>query len=147
MRAANRFFTDTNILLYALDPADPVKRAQARLWLDALWRFGSGSLSWQVLHEFYVNGHRKLKWPEPELRKTVELFATWRPIENSVGLIQRAWFWMDDSQTSFWDSLILAAAERAGCPFLLSEDFQAGRRYGPITIVSPFLSVPGDFGL
>lgn len=147
MIAANRFFIDTNILLYSLDPADAVKRAQARRWLDALWRSGSGSLSWQVLNEFYAKGHRKLKWPEPQLRKTVETFAQWRPIGNTVGLMQRAWFWMDTSHTSFWDSLILAAAERAGCPFLLSEDFQNGRRYGAITVVSPFLAVPGDFGL
>jgi predicted nucleic acid-binding protein len=147
MSAPSRFFTDTNILLYSLDPADRAKRAQARLWLDALWRSESGSLSWQVLHEFYANGHRKLKWPESELRRTVEDFAKWRPIENTLGLIQRAWFWMETSQTPFWDSLIIAAAERARCPFLLSEDFQAGRQFGPVTIVSPFLSVPGDFGL
>lgn len=147
MSAGRRFFVDSNVLLYALDPADQVKRVQARDWLDALWRSGAGSLSWQVLHEFYANGHRKLKWPEPQLRQTVETFALWKPIENSLGLIQRAWFWMETAQATWWDSLILSAAERSGCPFLLSEDFQSGRRYGPLTVVSPFEADPADFGL
>ncbi|MEK7403509.1 MAG: hypothetical protein AAB225_00230 [Acidobacteriota bacterium] len=65
MRGDERFFVDTNALLYAADPGDPTKRQAARLWLDALWEHGAGRLSWQVLHEFYVNAVRRLEMPAP----------------------------------------------------------------------------------
>jgi predicted nucleic acid-binding protein len=147
MRAAERVFVDTNVLLYAADPADPAKRSAARQWLTGLWQNGAGRLSWQVLHEFYTNAVRKLRAHHAEARTTVELFATWYPIETSLGLIQRAWFWMDEARISYWDALIVAAAERAGCAWLLSEDFQTGRKMGAITVLNPFRSRPEEFGL
>ena len=57
-------------------------------------------------------------------------------------MFERAWFWTDQAQVSFWDGLIVAAAERMRCRFLLSEDFQAGREFGPITTVNPFNHLP-----
>jgi hypothetical protein len=55
MSADGSFFVDTNVLLYSGDPADAVKQRAAHQWLSALWEQGAGRLSWQVLHEFYVN--------------------------------------------------------------------------------------------
>jgi len=146
MPAADRFFVDTNVLLYAVDAADPLKRAAAGRWLDYLWRHGNGSLSWQVLHEYYANAVRKLKVPTPAVRATVEAFSEWKPMGGSLGLVQRAWQWTDAAQVPFWDAMILAAAERAGCTWILSEDFQANRRFGEITVVNPFLIDPDRFG-
>lgn len=147
MNADDRFFVDTNVLLYASDPADRIKQDAARLWLMALWEQGAGSLSWQVLHEFYVNATRKLGISHHKARSTVEAFASWQPIDTTLGLIQRAWHWIDEAHLSYWDSLILAAAERAGCRWLLSEDFQEGRRFGSVTIVNPFLQSAEELGL
>lgn len=146
MRAGERFFVDTNVLLYSADPADAAKQRAARDWLTVLWESGSGRLSWQVLHEFYVNAVRKLRAHSAEARLTVELFATWHPVDTSFGLIQRAWFWMDEARVSYWDGLIVAAAERAGCAWLLSEDFQAGQKLGAMTVVDPFRMRPEEFG-
>ena len=39
---------------------------------------------------------------------------------------------------AFWDALMCATASRAGLHYLLSEDMQDGRRFGGLTIVSPF---------
>src|SRR5689334_21008319 len=140
-----RFFVDTNLLLYSADPADPRKREAANLWLTALWEQAAGRLSWQVLHEFYANAIRKLRAPPPKARATVEALAQWQPVDNSLALIQRAWYWMDTAGLPYWDSLIVAAAERTSCAFLLSEDFQAGRKFGGVTIVNPFRSLPRQF--
>jgi predicted nucleic acid-binding protein len=140
--SAERVFVDTNVLLYSLDSSDLAKQGQAKAWLDALWRGGSGSISWQVLHEFYVNGAKKLLYPEAGLQATVRAFSHWRPIETSLGLIERAWFWREKAQVPYWDGLILAAAERAGCVYLLSEDFQAGRQYGSVSVINPFTRAP-----
>jgi predicted nucleic acid-binding protein len=59
--------------------------------------------------------------------------------------MQRAWHWADTAQVPYWDGLILASAERAGCRWLLSEDFASGRRYGDVTAVNPFDAAPEDF--
>jgi predicted nucleic acid-binding protein len=75
------------------------------------------------------------------------MFAIWQPVETTIGLIERAWHWTDEARLSYWDSLILAAAERAGCNWLLSEDFQPGRRLGDVTVVSPFGADPAEFDL
>jgi predicted nucleic acid-binding protein len=147
MSAGDRFFVDTNVLLYSLDASSPEKQQAARGWLGALWDSGVGALSWQVLHEFYVNAVRKVRASKPLARQLTEDFAQWRPPEMTIGLIHRAWHWSDQAQLSYWDSLILAAAERMECAWLLSEDFQAGRRYGAVTIVNPFLRDPEEFGL
>ncbi len=147
MSAGDRFFVDTNVLLYSVDAASPVKQQAARLWIDALWENGSGALSWQVLHEFYVNAIRKMRVSKKLARQLTEDFAQWRPPEMTIGLIRRAWHWSDQAQLSHWDSLIVAAAERMQCSWLLSEDFQTGRRFDSVTIVNPFLHTPEEFGL
>lgn len=147
MSGAERFFVDTNVLLYSLDSADPQKQATATEWLKCLWADGAGCLSWQVLNEFYVNAIRKLGAPASKARAVIETFALWRPVDPSLGLMQRAWHWMDSAQLTYWDALIVAAAERAGCACLLSEDFQAGRKLGSVTVVNPFRSRPQEFGL
>jgi predicted nucleic acid-binding protein len=145
--AGDRFFVDTNVLLYSVDSSSPGKQRSARLWVDTLWENGSGALSWQVLHEFYANTLRKVRVPKKIARQLVEDFAQWRPPELTIGLIRRAWRWSDQAQLTYWDSLILAAAERMECKWLLSEDFQTGRRFGTVTIVNPFLRTPEEFGL
>lgn len=142
MPAAERVFVDTNVLLYFLDASDPVRQQRASEWLEHLWASGTGCLSWQVLHEFYVNAVRKLAVPPEEARFLVNSFLAWRPVDSSPALIHRAWHWADTAQTSYWDSLILAAAELAGCTVLLSEDFQAGRRFDEIEVVNPFTAAP-----
>jgi predicted nucleic acid-binding protein len=147
MPAGERFFVDTNVLLYAADAGDPRKQGQAQLWLNALWEQNAGVLSWQVLHEYYVNATRKLRSPVGPARSTVAVFVEWRPVETTYGLIQRAWHWVDAAQLSYWDALIVAAAERRECRWLLSEDFQAGQRMNSVTIVNPFRSLPEELGL
>jgi predicted nucleic acid-binding protein len=144
---ADRFFVDTNVLLYSVDTAAPYKQVAARHWLDILWMNGAGRLSWQVLNEFYVNALRKIGTPPRQARTAVETFALWKPVDTTLGLAQRAWQWMDKAQLTYWDALILAAAEYAGCVWLLSEDFSAGPRYGPVTVINPFRESPATFGL
>ncbi len=147
MPAGARFFVDTNVLLYSVDPSDSAKQARAWDWLECLWESGLGSLSWQVLHEFYANALAKLRVSRPEARGIVKGYSYWASTETTIGMVERAWHWMDRAQLAYWDSLIVAAAERAGCGYLLSEDFQTGRRFGPLTVVNPFLHEPGELGL
>ncbi len=147
MPAADRFFVDTNVLLYAVDATEPLKAAAAAGWLDRLWQRGAGSVSWQVVNEFYSNLIGKFRVPPREARARVEAIVQWQPVGFSLGMLQRCWHWMDDAHLPYWDGLILAAAEKNGCTVLLSEDFQPGRKFGTITVVNPFTAGPDDFGL
>jgi predicted nucleic acid-binding protein len=144
---ADSIFVDTNVLLYSFDPRDPVKCAKARKWLEYLWRTQAGRMSWQVLHEFYANAVRKLGVAAPQAREAVAVFSKWRPGGMSIGLVERGWYWMDQAQLSYWDSLILASAEQLGCAMLLSEDFQTGRSFEGIRVISPFENSPEGLGL
>jgi len=145
MSAAEAFFVDSNLVLYFVDPVEREKRARAEEWLDHLWMAGAGRISWQVLHEFYWNAVRKMSLPGADARGIVEDLALWRPVDTSLGLVREAWEWMDSAQVTYWDALIVAAAERSGARYLLSEDFQAGRSFGSVRVVNPFESSPSQF--
>src|ERR1039458_1053740 len=124
---AETFFVDTNVLLYSMDSVDRAKRERARQWMQALWETDSGRLSWQVLNEFYANAVGKMKIQPLRARENVETLTLWQPAGFGIGLIQRAWHWIDRAGLPFWDASIVAAAESTGCRYLLSEDFQEGR--------------------
>ena len=140
-----RVFVDTNVLLYRFDDVQPEKRHAAEAWFAALWGSGTGRISWQVVFEFYANAGRKAGVRVQIARQAVAQLALWNPEPPTHAAIQRAWHWCDQAQTNFWDALIVAAAEQAGCRYLLSEDFQAGRRFGAVTVVNPFEHSPGEF--
>ena len=106
---------------------------------------GAGRLSWQVLHEFYWNSVKKMRLSPAKAREMVEDLSHWRPVYTSLGLVQQAWQWMDVAQLSYWDALILAAAERCGARYLLSEDFQGGRDYAGVKVLNPFDHSPSEF--
>src|SRR5260370_36812263 len=108
--AADRFFVDTNVLLYSVDTTDVTKYARARQWLDALWNADSGRLSWQVLNEFYSNAVGKLKTPVVRARENVETLALWQPADFGLGLLHPAWYWSARGRPAYWASLILCAA-------------------------------------
>jgi predicted nucleic acid-binding protein len=142
MSADSCVFVDSNVFLYTIDEKNPSKRDLARAWVDRLWASGDGRLSWQVLNEFYANAIRKLGATKLAARNTTETLAQWQPAGYGLGIIQRAWHWMDAAQISYWDALIVASAEAMGCQWLLSEDFQTGRKFGDITVVNPFRTSP-----
>jgi predicted nucleic acid-binding protein len=138
----DKYFVDTNVLLYAYDKFDSVKRGQAQKWLELLWESASCVVSWQVLQEFYSNAVRKFSVPPDAARSLVRLMAEWDLPDVTLTLVERAWHWTDQAQITFWDGLIIAAAERAECRFLLSEDFQAGRIFDSVTVLNPFETPP-----
>jgi predicted nucleic acid-binding protein len=57
----------------------------------------------------------------------------------SINLYDKALMLREETEYSFYDSLILAAAIEMGCKTLLSEDLQDGRTIHNLTILNPFL--------
>lgn len=133
-------FVDSNILVYARDASEAHKQRRASAWMEHLWRSRSGRVSVQVLHEFYVVATRKLRpgLPRHEARRDVEALGAWEPVALDRPLTAEAWSLEDRFGLSFWDSLVVAAALRAGCERLLTEDLQDGQDYGGVVVCDPF---------
>jgi predicted nucleic acid-binding protein len=133
-------FFDTNVLLYMFDRRDPVKR---RMAAEAFRRhFNSRTLvvSTQVVQEFYVAATRKLSLPPAKARELISDLCKMRVFAVDSTCILRAADLTPRFKLSFWDGLILAAAEASGANVLLTEDFDHGRRYGEIRVSNPFLT-------
>ena len=134
-------FVDTNVLVYAHDRNAGPKAIQAQELLARLWQEKRGVLSTQVLQEFCVNARRKFQRPmtDQEVREAVLAYKSWRMVVNTANSILRALELEQRYQTSFWDAMIVQAAESAGCEVLYSEDFSHGQEYGDVLVVNPFL--------
>ena len=141
-------FVDTNILVYSRDSRDADKQKRAREWLEALWATRRGRLSRQVLQEYYVTVTRKLQpgLSVDEARSDLRSLFLWlSPIDPSV-LTEAAWVFQDRCSLSFWDALILGAAQTMGCGFVLSEDLPAGQSLEGVLVVNPFVTPPVEIG-
>jgi predicted nucleic acid-binding protein len=137
-------FVDSNILLYAVDDADPRKQRVARDWRAELWNSRLGRVSFQVLNEFYVNAVRLKPAASDQTRAEVRDLLAWSPVMTDASVIERGWKLQDRYQLSFWDSLIVAAAKTAACGFLLTEDLQDRHKLDGVEVVNPFLRGPAS---
>jgi predicted nucleic acid-binding protein len=134
-------FVDTNLLVYAHDRQAGTKAIRAQELLAQLWKEKRGVLSTQVLQEFCVNVRRKFQQPmtSAEVREAVLAYKSWRMVVNTANSILRALELEQRYQISFWDAMIVQAAESAGCEVLYSEDLSHGQEYGRVLVVNPFL--------
>ncbi len=136
---SDRFFVDTNILVYAHDRGAGEKHRMARSVVERLWRDRSGALSTQVLQELYVNVRRKAAAPisVEEARRLIEDYLSWEVVINDGPSMLRAMEIEARYAISYWDALIIQAAEQCGAEVLYSEDLSHGQRYGSVEVVDP----------
>ena len=137
-------FVDTNVLIYALDEANPKKQEAARAWRAELWRSRRGRISFQVLQEFYVKVTHNRPGARQEARSEVRDLLAWRPVAVDERILERSWKIQDRYHLSFRDALIVAAAKAASCRYLLTEDLQADQDLDGLLVVNPFLCDPGS---
>lgn len=138
-----KYFVDTNILLYAHDRSAGVRHDRARQVVERLWVSGQGVLSTQVLQELCINLRRKLARPLPveEVRRLIQDYMTWEVVANRPESVLQALDIEVRYKTSFWDALILQAAESSGAAVIYSEDLAAGQKYGTIQVINPLTGV------
>ena len=130
-------FLDTNVLVYAFDASEPVKRQQAKAILAA---HPLAVISTQVLLEWFSVATRKLT---PSLHhldavEALEAFADLHVVSTDADLVVRAARTSADAQISIWDAMIIEAAALAGCERVLSEDLTDGQIIRGIRIENPF---------
>jgi predicted nucleic acid-binding protein len=132
-------FLDTNILVYAEDQSEQVKRKLAVQLILEHKRQRTGVVSLQVLQEFFTTVTRKLKLDIGIARYKVEFHSRFTVGEPTVADILAAIDIHRIHGFSYWDALILRMAKQTGCRVLLTEDLQHGQVFEGVRIVNPFL--------
>jgi len=137
-------FVDTNVLLYAFDDQTPAKRDQARRWLEVCWQRRCGRVSTQVLNEFYANARRKFATAisAGDARAEVRRYQVWHPWQIDHPTVETAWAVESRYGLSYWDALMVAAAQQMGCVVFLTEDLQHNQQIDKLRIINPFLVGP-----
>lgn len=137
----DKYFVDTNVLVYAHDVSETDKRTKARALVLKGLSEDRIVLSAQVLSEFFVTITQKVKHPLPvaKAREELEILRAATLIDIDADLVLEAVDLKIKHKNSYWDSLIIAAALKGSCRRLYSEDLQSGQRLGPLEIVNPFL--------
>lgn len=130
---------DTNVLVYAYDVSDPAKQTVAQELVKKAIA-GEMVISIQVLGEFAATLLHKVSPPaRPE--DVIALLDALAPIKLVVpdgDIVRRAVEARSAYGLHFYDGMIVAAAERAKCGCIWSEDLNAGQQYFGVTVVNPF---------
>ena len=131
-------FVDTNVLVYANDPADRRKQQIARETL--LEHAESLVLSAQVLSEFYSVVTRKFSplLGLEEARTIVDDLRRFPIVVIDEQLVLDAITISAKAMLSYWDGLILSAARAAGCDVVLTEDLSHGATVAGVRVENPF---------
>ncbi len=138
----DKFFLDTNIIVYSFDQTEPSKQNTARKLVKDALTLKTGIISSQVIQEFINVAVQKFKNPltPADCKKYVENFLS--PICEifpSLQLFHKAIDIRSQTGYGFYDSLIVAAALEGKASILYSEDLQHGRIIDDLEIVNPFL--------
>jgi predicted nucleic acid-binding protein len=136
-----RYFLDTNIFAYAAHPSPSQKTSTALNLIEDGLESGNGIVSYQVVQEFFNLAFRK--FPKPMSAFEAEEFfnTVFRPlvvVHSSPAIYISALQIYGHDRLSWYDSLIVAAAQQAECSILYTEDMQHGRRIGNLRIENPF---------
>jgi predicted nucleic acid-binding protein len=100
----------------------------------------------QVLQELCINLRRKISRPLPveEVRLLIRDYATWEIVTNTPASVLQALDIELRYKTSFWDALILQAAESSGASILYSEDLATGQRHSAVRVINPLIDRAGS---
>lgn len=129
-----RYFLDTNVVLYSLDADD--RKADIA---DELVCSGC-CLSAQIFNESVEVMRRKWKAPWGRVRSFLEYLESNAIQIEAIALEthQRALDVAEAAGIRIYDALLVAAAEQANCTLLYTEDLAHGQRIGGVTIRNPF---------
>ena len=105
-------------------------------------RLRAARISFQVLQEFHATLTRKLKpaFDAGEAQGIVRDLVVWQPAVLDLAILERGWLLQERYSISWWDALIVAAAQSCACSALLTEDLQHDQMFGEVRIIDPFAS-------
>jgi predicted nucleic acid-binding protein len=141
------FFLDTNVFVYGLLDSTPFKKHRAIQLIETALGSHEGCVSYQVVQEFANVAVKKFakRFSPSDAQLFIE--AALHPLNrvpSSAALVDAALALQEDTAYSFYDCLIIASAQEAGCDTLYTEDLQHNQLIGKLRIVNPFLNVAHD---
>jgi predicted nucleic acid-binding protein len=136
----DKYFIDTNILVYANDNSEIEKNSISREIIINGIKNENAVISTQVLSEFYVTVTKKIKKTLApfQARKEIELLRSLELVELTINLILKAIDISEKYKLSYWDSLIIVAAINAKCSIIYSEDLSSGQKFESVKIINPY---------
>jgi len=136
-----RCFIDTNVLVYADSTDEPRKQRIAIDLIRQLRVERQGVLSTQVLNEYIQVGLRKLGLTHAHIREQLHCYRQFELAAVTPDTMELALELHKRHSLSYWDALILASAQIAGCAVLLTEDMGTGEVLAGVQLVNPFATV------
>jgi len=133
------YFTDTNILIYALSDEKEIPEKKERA-ITLLCK--QPVISTQILSECSHLLRRKFKLEYKEIREILDFtIRTSKIVQVSLKTIQLAWYLGQKYGYSYFDSLVLASALEVDCQIIYSEDMQHNQLIeNKLRIINPFLN-------
>ena len=132
-------FVDANVFIYAFASGEPLKSRRCKDWLALLWEQRRGRTGIQVVSETYATLTRKYHVPADKAWGDLSSVLSWSPQPVDREVLHGAREIEARYRLSWWDSLIVAAAQLQSCGVLLTEDLQDGEIFGALRVVNPFL--------
>lgn len=131
-------FIDTNVWVYALSGQDNVKRRTAIDLIASSYRDDTICVSSQVLKEFANFAFKKTRKTADQINAMLEKIGEHAFVADTKQLVMDAVAGKEKWQVGFYDALMLAAANKAGCSSIYTEDLNDGQRYGNVVARNPF---------
>lgn len=142
---SDKYFLDTNIFVYSFDHSAPAKQAVARSLIRSALIHRKGSISYQVVQEFFNVALKKFTsplTPRDCMTYLSDVLAPLCEIFPGIEFYKQALQISERWKYSLYDSLIITAAVESNCSILYSEDLQHGRTLFQTTIMNPFRAAP-----
>ena len=132
-----RVFIDSNIFVYLLDKSDKTKNKKVKEVIKKASEDYRITISTQVLNEVYAASTRKLGIDPMAAKEFLHFLFSFDVVQITQEIIESA---IDSSilnKISYWDSLMISAAESSGCSQIWTEDLQNGRIIRGVEVFNP----------
>jgi predicted nucleic acid-binding protein len=135
------YFVDTNILVYAHETSAGTKHERAKAIVEERWNNRLGIVSTQVLQELCVTLRRKSPRPLDlkSIRKLIADYLSWQLVVNTSQSVLEALEIEERYRISFWDALIIQAAQAAGATVLYTEDLSHNQVFEGVRVINPLI--------
>jgi len=134
----SKMFLDTSILIYSLDSSNPRKKTISRKYLRKCTEENCGVISTQILQEFFIVSTRKMGVEPLTAKSLVHSFQNFETVLVTPEIIESAVDCHILNRISFWDALVVVAAESSKCDVVLTEDMNDGQIIRGVRIHNPF---------
>lgn len=131
-------FVDTNVFCYAHDPGAGQKYEISVDLVKRLVEDRAGSISTQVLVEFYSAATRKLRLTSQYAENVLDDLAGWHLHRPDHASVIGAVHLQRRHKLAWYDAMILNSAIETGSSILWTEDFSDGQRFGDLVIRNPY---------